>query len=131
MFEIIDIINQELSSLKSNGNYRHFLHQVKDDAGNPFIKYFKDGTWVKAVNYCSNDYLGMSTHPEVIQAFVQSGSKYGVSSGGTRNISGTTECSYFIGKNTEPVARKRSSFTFWQCLYGQSRYFANIGEKDT
>lgn len=120
MLEIIDIINQELSSLKSKGNYRHFLHQVKDDAGNPFIKYKRDGIWVKAVNYCSNDYLAMSTHPEVIQAFVHAGSEYGVSSGGTRNISGTTDAHISLEKTLSQWHGKEAAL-----LFG-SAYMANL-----
>ena len=112
MFEIIDIINQELSSLRSKGNYRHFLHQVKDDDGNPFIKYNKDGTWVKAVNYCSNDYLSMSNHPYVIEAFTRSSNIYGVSSGGTRNISGTTEAHISLEKTLSQWHEKEAALLF-------------------
>lgn len=125
MFEIIDIINQELSSLKIKGNYRHFLHQVKDDTGNPFIKYNKDGTWVKAVNYCSNDYLGMSSHPDVIQAFVQAGTKSGVSSGGTRNISGTTDAHISLEKTLSQWHEKEAAL-----LFG-SAYMANLATLQT
>ena len=42
MFDIHRHISQELTTLKMKGNYRHFLHLVKDDAGNPYIKYKKE-----------------------------------------------------------------------------------------
>ena len=125
MFEIIDIINQELSSLKSKGNYRHFLHHVKDDDGNPFIKYNKDGTRVKAVNYCSNDYLSMSNHPYVIEAFTRSSKIYGVSSGGTRNISGTTEAHISLEKTLSQWHEKEAAL-----LFG-SAYIANLATLQT
>lgn len=45
-----------------------------------------DGRELKA--FCSNDYLGLANHPDLIEALAEGGRKYGVGSGASHLISG-------------------------------------------
>ena len=42
----------------------------------------------KFLTFCSNDYLGIANHPEIINAFKQAADKYGVGSGAAHLING-------------------------------------------
>ena len=42
----------------------------------------------KVLSFCSNDYLGLANHPDVIQSFKQAADQYGVGSGSAHLVSG-------------------------------------------
>jgi 5-aminolevulinate synthase len=86
-----EILASQLDGLKASGNYRYFLDVNKSAQHFPKF-YFEDyqGRKSQAVNWCSNDYLCMSVHEEVISRLSFVAHRSGAGSGGTRNISGTT-----------------------------------------
>jgi 5-aminolevulinate synthase len=80
-----------LEEIKKGGHYRHFLIVDKSAESFPHFQYLDaSGTKRAAVNWCSNDYLCMSVHAQVIAESNRVALQSGVGSGGTRNISGTT-----------------------------------------
>ncbi|HEX3165614.1 MAG TPA: 5-aminolevulinate synthase [Chitinophagaceae bacterium] len=84
-------LNQRLQQLKDSGAYRYFLEVNKSAQHFPGFYYTDEkGLQHAAVNWCSNDYLGMSTNEEVISKLGFITHRSGTGSGGTRNISGTT-----------------------------------------
>lgn len=86
-----DIINQKLALLKQQGNYRYFQDVNKSARHFPRFYYDDENQQKKsAINWCSNDYLCMSIHEDIISKLSFTAHHSGVGSSGTRNISGTT-----------------------------------------
>lgn len=85
------ILKEHTLRMKQEGNYRYFLDVRKSARDFPQF-YYEDalGNTRMAVNWCSNDYLCMSVHDEVIGRLGHVARQSGMGSGGTRNISGTT-----------------------------------------
>lgn len=83
------MISEKLQELKANGQYRYFttINRIKGEYPMAWVK----DTGKKAVVWCSNDYLGISQEPSVINAMHQAIETYGAGSGGSRNIGGTHE----------------------------------------
>lgn len=91
MFDYETYLQQKIGLLKQSGAYRYFV-EVNKSAQHFPVFYYRDQSGINrhAVNWCSNDYLCMSTHEEVISKLAFVTNRSGTGSGGTRNISGTT-----------------------------------------
>jgi len=80
----------QLTELRSAGNYRRFLTVRKDAEAFPVFTWERGGVTGEAVNFSSNDYLGMGCDRSVADALAGAAAVFGAGSGGTRNLSGTT-----------------------------------------
>jgi 5-aminolevulinate synthase len=90
MTTLNELLYPKIEALKTDGNYRYYFTINKSAKHFPNFYYEKNGVSQKVINFCSNDYLGMSVDEEVISKLSYTSHQTGTSSGGTRNISGTT-----------------------------------------
>ena len=81
------LFQTQLDHLKQEGNYRVFAELQRKCGAFPRVKNHSHGQDEVTV-WCSNDYLGMGQHPDVINAMMQTVQECGTGAGGTRNISG-------------------------------------------
>ncbi len=84
----LDALEQRLDGLREEGRYRHFVELERPAPDAPYVR-IADGSGRVVVDWCSNDYLGMSLHPAVVEAASRALAEHGVGSGGTRNIAGS------------------------------------------
>lgn len=121
MINYSQIFAEKLQTLKESGTYRYFLNVNKSAQHFP-VFYFEDsnGEKRKAINFCSNDYLSMSVHEEVISKLAYVANRAGAGSGGTRNISGTTIHHRELENTIAELHQKEAAL-----LFG-SAYLANL-----
>jgi 5-aminolevulinate synthase len=106
-------LSQRLQELKDSGAYRYFLEVNKSAQHFPAFYYAdEEGQQHAAVNWCSNDYLSMSTNEEVISKLGFVTHRSGTGSGGTRNISGTTNHHKELERTLAGWHRKEAALLF-------------------
>ena len=66
--------------------------------------------------WCSNDYLGISRHPEVKKAVQYALENYGSGAGGTRNISGNSIYHEKLEKSLANLHKKDAALLFTSCF---------------
>ena len=111
--------NKEIQKLRNQGLYRNFK-----EIDRPINKFPKadesNGDNVRDVEvWCTNDYLNMSQHPEVVNETVKTLLEIGTGSGGTRNISGTSSYHVLLEDRLAEVHNKEAALVF------SSAYTAN------
>ena len=75
----------------------------------------------EVINLASNNYLGLTTHPKLIEAAIEATRKYGAGSGAVRTISGTMDLHL-------ELERKIAAFKNVEaCVVFQSGFAANAG----
>ena len=75
----------------------------------------------KIINLTSYNYLGLSTHPEVIEAAREAALKYGLSSSGAPLVSGTLDLHVNFAKKLAEFKQKEDALVF------SSGYGGNVG----
>ncbi len=85
------IFTDAIDRLHSEGRYRVFIDILRNKGAFPNARCFAGHNGPKPITvWCSNDYLAMGQHPDVIAAMEEALHDVGAGSGGTRNIGGNT-----------------------------------------
>src|SRR5688572_16549031 len=111
----LSFLSNELDSLKQQGLYR----RLRILEGRPEAHTTFDHRSV--VNLSSNNYLGLTTHPKLIEAAAEAAKKYGVGSGAVRTISGTMAMHMELERRLAKFKHVESVVVF------QSGFAANAG----
>jgi len=101
-----------VDAVRNEGRYRVFADLARKVGEFPHAVNRRDGAEHPVVIWCSNDYLGMGQNPSAIAAATEAAKTYGVGSGGTRNISGTTHLHVMLEEELASLHGKESALLF-------------------
>uniref|UniRef100_F6Z7S6 5-aminolevulinate synthase n=1 Tax=Callithrix jacchus TaxID=9483 RepID=F6Z7S6_CALJA len=118
VFSYDQFFRDKITEKKQDHTYRVFKTVNRWADAYPFAQHFSEASVAsKDVSvWCSNDYLGMSRHPQVLQATQETLQRHGAGAGGTRNISGTSKFHVELEQELAELHQKDSALLFSSCF---------------
>uniref|UniRef100_A0A4W5RJY2 5-aminolevulinate synthase n=1 Tax=Hucho hucho TaxID=62062 RepID=A0A4W5RJY2_9TELE len=117
-FHYDEFFERKIEEKKSDHTYRVFktVNRRASDfpMGDDYSDSLSDRRDVSV--WCSNDYLGMSRHPRVVNSIAETLRKHGSGAGGTRNISGTSKFHVELEQELADLHRKDAALLFTSCF---------------
>ncbi len=122
------IFDNAIASLHREDRYRVFadLERVAGEYPNAV---YRQGNEAREVTvWCSNDYLGMGAHPQVVEALVAAATSIGATAGGTRNISGTSHPMVELEQQLAALHRKDAALVFTSGYISNDATLSTLGK---
>ncbi len=129
MIDYDGIFRAAIDRLHEEGRYRVFIDILRNRGAYPNARCFAGHNGPKPITvWCSNDYLAMGQHPDVIAAMEDALHDVGAGSGGTRNIGGNTHYHVELEAELADLHGKESALLFTSGYVSNEATLSTMGK---
>ncbi|MCC3305655.1 5-aminolevulinate synthase [Sneathiella sp. HT1-7] len=123
------MFEKAIAALKDEKRYRVFTELGRHAGDFPrATRYLDDGGTQDITIWCSNDYLGMGQHPDVLDAIKDATDQFGAGAGGTRNISGNTRLICELERELADLHEKEAALVFTSGFVSNDATLSTLGK---
>ena len=123
------VFDAAIDRLHEEGRYRVFIDILRNKGAFPNARCFAGHNGPKPITvWCSNDYLGMGQHPDVIAAMEGALHDVGAGAGGTRNIGGNTHYHIALERELADLHSKDAALLFTSGYVSNEATLATLGK---
>ena len=123
------IFAEAIDRLHAEGRYRVFIDILRNKGSFPNARCFAGHNGPKPITvWCSNDYLAMAQHPDVVAAMEEALHDVGAGSGGTRNIGGNTHYHVDLEAELADLHGKEAALLFTSGYISNEATLSTLGK---
>ncbi len=124
MFNFKNQINNKIKEIQNNNLYK--IERILQSSQEPEIK----ANNRQLLNFCANNYLGLSNDPDVIKAAKKSLDKWGYGLSSVRFICGTQEIHKELELKVSSFLKTEDTILYSSCFDANTGFFETITTKD-
>ena len=128
--KIRKIYQQELKSIEEKGIFKQERYIHSTQAADIDVEFPTGSSLKKVINMCANNYLGLSSHPDVIQAAHDGLESRGYGMSSVRFICGTQDIHRELEGKTSKFLGTEDTILFPSCMDANAGVFEAILTKD-
>lgn len=125
-----DFFGGELRSIREGGLYKEERHIDSPQAANIRVEFPVGAPPKQVLNFCANNYLGLSSHPDVVKAAHEGLDARGFGMSSVRFICGTQDIHHELEQRFSEFLGTESTVLFPSCMEANAGVFEVVLGKD-
>ncbi|MBS4015945.1 MAG: glycine C-acetyltransferase [Candidatus Latescibacteria bacterium] len=126
-----DYLQTELKSIKEQGLYKEERYILTPQSADIKVEYPSGAKPEQVLNFCANNYLGLSSHPKVLQAAKKALDHWGYGMSSVRFICGTQDVHRTLEQKTSEFLGTEATILYTSCFDANGGLFeALLNDQD-